>query len=227
MIQTFPEFTGFARRVTASGRYNFNGVGEHIGLPDLADHLHEHLLGFEDVVDVVHCESAVREDHAAEQGLQIRMVEDGNIGKGALVDAQERLVEPVDKLLELLAEVVVRILHVVSALHVLFPEIPRPDEDVRHAYCRRRPVFPRGLTIFCHGLKPWCPSFHPRINSGCTLLNGDSRYRLSSAIMLAKRVDIPVPTVTLCIAVIYVIYSLKVDPVTLGNLVAGHLTVHQ
>ena len=78
---------------------------------------------------------AVRELYAAEEGFHIWVVEDRNISKRRLVNSQKRLVKPVDQLLELLAKVVVRVLHVVSVLNVLFPEVPRPDQDVWHTNC--------------------------------------------------------------------------------------------
>ena len=108
-------------------------IGEHVHGADFADHFHEDLLTFDQVFNVVDGEGAVRKFHAAEEGLQIVVVEDRNIRKRCLVNSQERLVKPVDELLELLTEIVVGVLHVVSVFHVLLPEVPRPDQDVRHA----------------------------------------------------------------------------------------------
>ena len=107
-------------------------ISEHIGFADLADNLHEHLLAFDQILNVVDGEGSVRELHTAEQGLKVRPVEDRHVRERGLVDSQEGLVEAVDELLELLAQVVVRIFHVVSFLNVAFPEVPRPDQDVRH-----------------------------------------------------------------------------------------------
>ena len=62
-----------------------NRVREHIGFPDLADHVHEDLLTFDQFFNVVDGKSPVWEDGAAEKGFQIGMVEDRNICKGGLV----------------------------------------------------------------------------------------------------------------------------------------------
>ena len=50
-----------------------------------------------------------------------------------MIHAEERLVKPEDELLEVLTQVIIRVFHVVSVFHVLLPEPPSPDQDVRHA----------------------------------------------------------------------------------------------
>ena len=56
-------------------------IGEHVHGSDFADHFHEDLLTFDQVFNVVDGEGAVRKFHAAEEGLQIVVVEDRNIRK--------------------------------------------------------------------------------------------------------------------------------------------------
>lgn len=74
--QTSPEFTGFSKPIAWLGRYNFNGIREHIYFAGFADNLHEYLLCVNQVFDMVDRESTVREFGAAEQRLQVRTVKD-------------------------------------------------------------------------------------------------------------------------------------------------------
>ena len=52
---------------------------------------------------------------------------------GTNFNPQKRLIEPIDELLKLLTEIIVRILHEVTIFDILLPEPPRPDEHIRHA----------------------------------------------------------------------------------------------
>lgn len=74
--------------------------------------------------------TAVRILYAAEQSLDIITVKDRHIDKGSLVDAHERLIEAVDKLLEALFNVIFRVFDEVTAFAVLFPEVICPNQDI-------------------------------------------------------------------------------------------------
>ena len=102
-------------------------VGEHVFLTDFTHDFHEDFLEINEVFDVVDSEFAIRELYTTEQGLKIWPVKDGYIGKGRLVNSQERLIQAVDKLLELLTCIVVRVLHAVASVHIFLPEVPCPD----------------------------------------------------------------------------------------------------
>ena len=78
--------------------------------------------------------AAVRILYAAKQSLDIITVKDGHIDKGSLVDAHERLIEAVDKLLEALFNVILWVFDDVTAFAVFFPEVICPNQDIGDAH---------------------------------------------------------------------------------------------
>ena len=53
------------------------------------------------------------------------------IDKGALIDPDKRLVHSVNKLLEALSDVIIRIFDVVPVITILLPKIHSPQKDIR------------------------------------------------------------------------------------------------
>lgn len=87
------------------------------------------------IVDLVNDIGAIGILDAAEQGLNVVAVENGDIDECRLVNPHEGLVQTVNQLLEALTDVVVGVLDDISALTILLPEVVSPDKDVGNANC--------------------------------------------------------------------------------------------
>lgn len=78
------------------------------------------LFILDDAVDFINHKGAIREGFTTKDGLQVGLIHDGEISKGALVDAQVRLIKLVDNALELLVTVIFRGLNVITGFDIFF-----------------------------------------------------------------------------------------------------------
>ena len=124
--------------VFAKERIGEDRERHHVLPAHLADDVHEGLLIFQNIVDIVDDKGAVRELFAAEKRLKVVSVKDRKVGKGRLIDAEVGLVQLIDDALELLIAVILRAVDEIVAVAVLLPEIKRIDKEAGKATRRGR-----------------------------------------------------------------------------------------
>ena len=110
-----------------------NRKGHHVFAADLADNIHKSFFILDDAVDFINHKGAIREGFTTKDGLQVGLIHDGEISKGALVDAQVRLIKLVDNALELLVTVIFRGLNVITGFDIFFPEIIGINQEAGQA----------------------------------------------------------------------------------------------
>ena len=167
------KFTVFAQKRIGKDR-----ECHHILLTHLADNIHESFLIFQDIIDIIDDKGAIRVFFAAEKRFKIVSIEYREICESGLIDAEVRLVQLIDDALEFLVSIILRAMNKIVAFAILFPKIKGIDKEAGEATRRGR---------LCVSTKPdyilllplqQCSSFHLRVNSRCTPLRGDSRYRV-------------------------------------------------
>ena len=108
-----------------------NRKREHIGAADVRNNLHEHFLMLHEQVHIINGKGSIREGYPTEKSFIVMSVKDRYIDKGALIDPDKWLIHSVNKLLETLPDVIIRIFDVVPVITVLLPEIHSPQKDIR------------------------------------------------------------------------------------------------